>query len=55
MRIEYPEGSGQMVTVPGMPWRDVAATEPPRMPPRFGEHTDQVLRACNFGAASATG
>jgi crotonobetainyl-CoA:carnitine CoA-transferase CaiB-like acyl-CoA transferase len=43
MEIEFPPGSGQKVKIPGMPWRDVAASGPVRMPPAIGEHTEEVL------------
>jgi crotonobetainyl-CoA:carnitine CoA-transferase CaiB-like acyl-CoA transferase len=33
-----------------MPWRDVASSDPVRMPPQIGEHTEEVLRA--FGAVA---
>ncbi|MCC6531130.1 MAG: CoA transferase [Burkholderiales bacterium] len=46
MEIEYPPGSGHSVTIPGMPWRDVAATVGLRNPPALGQHTDEVLAEC---------
>jgi len=46
MEIEYPAGSGQMIKIPGMPWRDVAASGPARNPPALGEHNQEVVREC---------
>ncbi len=43
MEIEYPPGSGSKVTIPGMPWKDVAATREKRDPPALGQHTREVL------------
>jgi crotonobetainyl-CoA:carnitine CoA-transferase CaiB-like acyl-CoA transferase len=43
MEIEYPPGSGVKVTIPGMPWKDVAAPEVKRDPPSLGQHTREVL------------
>ena len=43
MDIEYPAGSGTKVTIPGMPWRDVADDAPVRMPPALGEHNAEIL------------
>jgi crotonobetainyl-CoA:carnitine CoA-transferase CaiB-like acyl-CoA transferase len=43
MEIEYPPNSGEMVTIPGMPWRDVAAPRAMRNPPGLGQHTQEVL------------
>lgn len=43
MQIEYPPDSGTMVTVPGMPWKDVAAPGVFRNPPSLGQHTEEVL------------
>jgi len=46
MEIEYPPGSGQRVKIPGMPWRDVAASGAVRNPPALGEHTREILAEC---------
>lgn len=43
MEIEYPPGSGSRVTIPGMPWKDVAAPRVRRDPPGLGQHTQEVL------------
>ncbi len=43
MQIEYPPGSGEKITIPGMPWRDVAAPRVMRNPPGLGQHTQEVL------------
>lgn len=43
MEIEYPPNSGEKVTIPGMPWRDVAAPRAMRNPPGLGQHTEEVL------------
>jgi crotonobetainyl-CoA:carnitine CoA-transferase CaiB-like acyl-CoA transferase len=43
MQIEYPPGSGVMTTIPGMPWKDVAAPKVFRNPPGLGQHTEEVL------------
>ena len=43
MDIEYPPQSGNTVRIPGMPWRDVAASGPARTPPGIGEHTREVF------------
>ena len=43
MQIEYPPNSGELVTIPGMPWRDVAAPAVWRDPPGLGQHTQEVL------------
>lgn len=43
MEIEYPPGSGERVTIPGMPWRDVAAPREMLDPPGLGQHTQEVL------------
>jgi crotonobetainyl-CoA:carnitine CoA-transferase CaiB-like acyl-CoA transferase len=43
MEIEYPPNSGTKVTIPGMPWRDVAAPAVRRDPPSLGQHTKEVL------------
>jgi len=43
MEIEYPPGSGVMTTIPGMPWKDVAAPKVFRNPPGLGQHTEEVL------------
>lgn len=43
MQIEYPPNSGVMTTIPGMPWKDVAAPKVSRNPPGLGQHTDEVL------------
>ncbi len=43
MEIEYPPASGEKVTIPGMPWRDVAAPRTMLNPPALGQHTDEVL------------
>lgn len=43
MEIEYPPGSGTKVTIPGMPWKDVAAPRIFRHPPALGQHTEEVL------------
>ncbi|MES2944800.1 MAG: CoA transferase [Pseudomonadota bacterium] len=43
MEIEYPPNSGEKVTVPGMPWRDVAAPREMLNPPALGQHTAEVL------------
>jgi len=43
MQIEYPPGSGIMTSIPGMPWRDVAAPKVFRNPPSLGQHTQEVL------------
>ncbi|MEI8036455.1 MAG: CoA transferase [Betaproteobacteria bacterium] len=42
MEIEYPKGSGNMIKIPGMPWRDVASDKPMRMPPALGEHNEEI-------------
>ncbi len=44
LEVEYPEGSGNRVKVPGMPWRDVAPDRPVRSPPMIGQHTEEVFR-----------
>lgn len=46
MEIEYPPGSGRLVKIPGMPWRDVAATTGTRPPPTLGQHNDEILAEC---------
>lgn len=43
VEIEYPEGSGDKVKIPGMPWRAVAAPGAMRNPPTLGQHTQEVL------------
>lgn len=43
MEIEYPPNSGVMTTIPGMPWKDVAAPKVFRNPPGLGQHTSEVL------------
>lgn len=43
MQIEYPPNSGTHVTIPGMPWKDVAAPAVRRDPPGLGQHTQEVL------------
>jgi crotonobetainyl-CoA:carnitine CoA-transferase CaiB-like acyl-CoA transferase len=43
MEIEYPPNSGVMTTIPGMPWKDVAAPGVFRNPPGLGQHTQEVL------------
>ena len=43
MEIEYPPNSGEKVTIPGMPWRDVAAPRQMLNPPSLGQHTEEVL------------
>ena len=53
MEIEYPPGSGRRVTIPGMPWRDVAASAAVRNPPTLGEHTEEVLAECVSGVKAA--
>ncbi len=50
MDIEYPPGSGTRVTIPGMPWRDVAAPREMLHPPALGQHTQEVLAEL-YGAA----
>jgi crotonobetainyl-CoA:carnitine CoA-transferase CaiB-like acyl-CoA transferase len=50
MEIEYPPGSGNKIRIPGMPWRDVAASGPVRNPPALGEHTKEVLAECGYTA-----
>ena len=52
MQIEYPPNSGTMVTIPGMPWRDVAAPAVRRDPPGLGQHTEEVLAEL-YGAEAA--
>ena len=44
MEVEYPPGSGTRIRVPGMPWRDVAASQALRNPPAIGQHTDEVFQ-----------
>ena len=44
MEVEYPPGSGTRIKIPGMPWRDVAASESVRNPPAVGQHTAEVFR-----------
>ena len=51
MEVEYPPGSGRRIKIPGMPWRDVAATAAVRNPPAIGQHTAEVYR--QFGIAPA--
>jgi len=46
MEIEYPPGSGRLIKIPGMPWRDVAATTGMRPPPTLGQHNDEILAEC---------
>jgi crotonobetainyl-CoA:carnitine CoA-transferase CaiB-like acyl-CoA transferase len=43
MEIEYPPGSGTRITIPGMPWKDVAAPRVNRDPPGLGQHTQEIL------------
>ena len=43
MEIEYPPNSGVKTTIPGMPWKDVAAPKVFRNPPGLGQHTQEVL------------
>jgi crotonobetainyl-CoA:carnitine CoA-transferase CaiB-like acyl-CoA transferase len=43
MQIEYPPDSGVMTSIPGMPWKDVAAPKVFRNPPGLGQHTKEVL------------
>jgi len=53
MEIEYPPGSGNRVKIPGMPWRDVAASGPWRNPPALGQHTDEVMAECEAAVNAA--
>jgi crotonobetainyl-CoA:carnitine CoA-transferase CaiB-like acyl-CoA transferase len=46
MEIEYPPGSGRLVKIPGMPWRDVAATTGMRNPPMLGQHNEEIFAEC---------
>ncbi len=55
MEIEYPAGSGRKVRIPGMPWRDVAAAGPVRMPPELGAHTREVFAAFGIPVAADRG
>jgi formyl-CoA transferase/CoA:oxalate CoA-transferase len=41
--VEYPPGSGRRYTIPGMPWRDVAASSAPQGPPTLGQHSAELL------------
>ncbi|KRA53128.1 CaiB/BaiF CoA transferase family protein [Devosia sp. Root635] len=53
MEIEYPPNSGIMTTIPGMPWKDVAAPKVLRNPPGLGQHTQEVLAEL-YGKATKT-
>jgi crotonobetainyl-CoA:carnitine CoA-transferase CaiB-like acyl-CoA transferase len=45
LKVTVRDGAGQVVDLAGAPFHvDGAALPPPTMPPRLGEHTDEVLR-----------
>lgn len=54
MEIEYPPNSGVMTTIPGMPWKDVAAPKVFRNPPGLGQHTEEVLAELYGGGAKTS-
>lgn len=45
LEIEYPPRSGNVITIPGMPWRDVAEGFPVSSPPTLGQHNSEVFEA----------
>jgi crotonobetainyl-CoA:carnitine CoA-transferase CaiB-like acyl-CoA transferase len=52
--IEHPAGA---VRIPGQPWRTGEAgsrevNEPPGRPPRYGEHTDQIMVELGYDTAA---
>lgn len=51
LEVEYPEGSGNRVTVAGPPWRDVAVDGVRRQPPTVGQHNEEVLRQFGLNPA----
>lgn len=46
--VEYPPGSGNLITTAGMPWRAAAADRPVLSPPGLGQHTEEILREADL-------
>ncbi|WP_304991771.1 CaiB/BaiF CoA transferase family protein [Burkholderia plantarii] len=53
LEVEYPPRSGRRIAVPGMPWRDVAASRPVLDPPALGQHTDEIFARYGIERAEA--